>query len=960
MLLALLLVSKIFSVSVYEGEWGVQMVRLASPIQQRQAITSITGEERQRLITDNTMAQRSLSFGNYLYEYAPRIFGNPAVCIVILLLGGWKYIRVKRLLFTEIEKRNQLYALLSDCFFEYHHDKKCLNIKNTLETETPDIMKHYEFGASEWKGQAGEKFIQTITSGRDGSFEIRDFCMDGKEHWIQVIQKNLYDDQGRLSCTIGTVRFIDQEKSEFNELVNQAQRDGLTGLYNAHTFRVMTEKMLTSGREEMSGAFLLMDIDYFKRINDFYGHMHGDKAICWLASVLEEWFGPYGLLGRYGGDEFMVLLPNIAGRDELEKYCDGFCRSVRECSEAVEGKVTISAGAVLFRGFDDYDTLFQTADRALYQAKAAGRNRYVVLELEDQAKKEPGTQREHCDVAAKWLDDTAYQAILKETHMIAFEFDLVNKVQHVSPFIGEFLAGDYNGRLLSEVMVSDQVVHPEDLDKSLKFREKIGSGQDGEMVLRLKTPQGEFRWFRMAVTCLEQSGDKRVMAGVLEDIDTRMQYQEVLRHRAEIDTISGIHNKETFFEKTQERLDEMERPYFLLWFDIERFKLINSLFGSEEGNRVLKRIGDILRELALEGETYGRMGNDVFCMCVGRSRGDTVSLVNSITQKLRAYPLDFRFFLPTGIIEIEPGCRESLDVLCDRAAVAQKEIKGDYLRNYAFYKPFMGQKLNRQHELISNMEKALAEHQFQAYFQPQYDMRDGRIIGVETLARWNHPTMGMISPDEFIPMFERNGFIVELDKYIWEIACQAMRGWTDRGLPPVPVSVNVSRIHLYDAKLCDNIIGLCDRYEIPHSLLNLEITESAYTEQPQELFPIMEMLQQAGFIFAMDDFGSGYSSLNILKDIPVDIVKFDLRFLEKARKGEQVGQSILKNTIQLMNELKLSVLAEGVETEKQVSFLKEMNCFYAQGYYYARPMPLKEFEILLKEQEKEKRSEEED
>lgn len=912
-------------------------------------VTVFAGGEETTITGMAVLVQgRGLTVIDFLYEYPLQIFSVILAVAFATMLGFWKYVRTQRQLYAEIEKRNQLYELMNEHFFEYDHNTRELIMNSPLTNDPTDKVAKYDLsGLNMDVEQPGKLFFKTIRSGQDGSFEIRDLCSDGEYHWLRIIQKNFYDSQKRLKCTLGSVEIIDEVKRKIHDLVMQAQRDGLTGLYNAQTFRFMVEKALNSHQEGSLSALLLLDIDHFKKINDSFGHMHGDQAICWLADKLNAWFGPQCLLGRYGGDEFMIFLPRIDDKEQLAQECERLCNSVRRHAEDVKGGVTISLGAVYYSEPDEYDELFQNADRALYQAKAAGRNRYAVLCQADIKR----DSRNHCDVAAKWLDDTAYQAILKETHMIAFEFDLKNRIQHVSPFIGEFLAGNYDGRLLSDVMVQDDVIYHEDRDKSIKFREQINSGQDGEMVLRLKTPEGDYRWFRMAITCLDRNGDRQIMAGVLEDIDTRMQYQEVLRLRAEIDTVSGIYNKQTFFERTHHVIREAEEPLFLIWFDIERFKLINSLYGSNEGNKVLMRIGDILRESAKGKETYGRLGNDVFCMCVNRNRRDTVSLVNTIVQKLRDYPLDFRFFLPTGIIEIEPGCGESMDVLCDKAAVAQKEIKGDYLRNYAFYMPFMGEKLNRQHELISSMERALEQHQFQAYFQPQFDMRNGRIIGAETLARWEHPVLGMISPIEFIPLFEHNGFIVELDKYIWEIACRAIRRWLDSGIRPAPLSVNVSRIHLYDKELCSSIISLCDRFSIPHSLLHLEITESAYTEQPQDLFPIMEMLQQAGFVFAMDDFGSGYSSLNILKDIPVDIVKFDLRFLEKARKGEEVGQSILKNTIQLMNELNLSVLAEGVETGRQVSFLKDMNCFYAQGYYYARPMPLEEFEKLLREQD---------
>lgn len=560
-------------------------------------------------------------------------------------------------------------------------------------------------------------------------------------------------------------------------------------------------------------------------------------------------------------------------------------------------------------------------------------------------------EQNHCAVTENWLDDSSYQAILRETHMIAFEFDTVTRKQRVSPYIEKYISGNYDGRLLSDVMLEDNVIHPDDIVKSLAFREQVAAGQLGEMVIRLMTPDGEYRWFRMIMTFPKFGRKAQTLVGVLEDVNPQMQYQELLRRRAEIDPISGLWNRETFFERTQKLLEaESGTAHFLLCFDIDRFKLINKLFGNAEGDKVLRYVGDILRELALSGETFGRLCSDVFAFCVRREREDTIAIVDELAARMQRYPLAFRFFLPTGIVPVAPDCRERLNELCDWAVMAQHKIKGNYLFRYSFYEPFMGVALEREHELILNMETALDDGQVTAYFQPKYDMRSGQIIGAEALARWRHPRLGMVPPSEFIPLFERNGFVIKLDEYMWESVCRSIRGWLDQGISPVPVSVNVSRLHLYNNDFCNSVLELCAQYKVPHHLLELEITESAYTECPHELFPVMDILQQAGFIFSMDDFGSGYSSLNILKDIPVNIVKFDLQFLGESRNGEKAGQSILKNIIQLMKDLQVSILAEGVETLEQVKFLTEAGCHYAQGYYYALPMPLSDFELLLKKQ----------
>ena len=556
-------------------------------------------------------------------------------------------------------------------------------------------------------------------------------------------------------------------------------------------------------------------------------------------------------------------------------------------------------------------------------------------------------------ISGDWVEESSYQTILKETHMIAFELNTGQGKMKVSPYINEYICGNYDGRPLSDVMLEDHVIHPKDVEKALHFREQVTAGQSGEMVLRLMTPCGKYRWFRMVITCQKSGQDPLIYVGVLEDAQVQMQYQELLRYRAEIDSVSGIYNRETFFERTKKLLEaEKDRAHFLICFDIDRFKLVNKLFGNVEGDKVLHYLGGLLQELTLPGETFGRLGSDVFAACLSRNREETIALIEEIEYRMRRYPLAFRFFLPTGILPVNCGCQDSANELCDRAIMAKHKIKGDYLHPYLFYETLMSETLEREHLLIASMETALSKGQFKAYFQPKYDMRDNRIIGAEALARWEHPVLGMIAPGEFIPLFERNGFIIKLDEYIWDLVSRTIRGWIDAGITPVPVSVNVSRMHLYNKNFYSSVLTLCQKYEIPPRLLELEITESAYTEAPQELFPVIESLQQAGFVFSMDDFGSGYSSLNILKDIPVDIVKFDLLFLKGARKGETTGRNIVKNMIRLMKDLQVSILAEGVETESQVMFLKEVDCHYAQGYFYARPMPQENFEILLKENRK--------
>lgn len=376
--------------------------------------------------------------------------------------------------------------------------------------------------------------------------------------------------------------------------------------------------------------------------------------------------------------------------------------------------------------------------------------------------------------------------------------------------------------------------------------------------------------------------------------------------------------------------------------------MINELYSVTEGDKVLQYIGTVLKEICRPDETFGRLGNDVFCMCLRRTEPEMLDLVKDLENKIEEYPINFQFVLSVGILRVHHYDGQPVDLMCDQAAMAQRTVKGNYVIRYAFYDPSMGEALNREHYIAGYMRRALENGEFILFFQPKYDIPSGKMIGAEALVRWNHPVNGMISPGDFIPLFEKNGFILPLDEYVWEQTCSFMREWEDKGLELVPISMNVSRLHMHDPEFCDKIQQLSEKYEILPRLMEMEITESAYIESPQTLYSIMDRLQQSGFVFSMDDFGSGYSSLNILKDIPVNIVKIDLNFLKEARRGPAAGRAVVEGTIRLVREMGLPIIAEGVETQDQVELLLKAGCTGAQGYFYSRPMPAEDFEKLLK------------
>ena len=338
--------------------------------------------------------------------------------------------------------------------------------------------------------------------------------------------------------------------------------------------------------------------------------------------------------------------------------------------------------------------------------------------------------------------------------------------------------------------------------------------------------------------------------------------------------------------------------------------------------------------------TFGHMNADVFGVCLSYEKiEDLVAFMQGINKYVAAYPLEFDLAVVYGIYLIEDPTYH-VSEMYEYANQASKSCKEEFnIKNYAFYDSKMENDIMKEQRIVNSMRSALAREEFVIYLQPKYELQTNTIAGAEVLVRWIAPNHRMISPGDFIPIFERNGFIMNLDVYVWEKSCQLLRKWLDEGQRVLPISVNISRVSLYNPRLVEVLCGLVDKYNIPPELFQLELTESAYTTNQSSIHNMMTTLQEKGFVIMMDDFGSGYSSLNILKDLKVDVLKIDMRFLSDTEE-EARSENILAAVVRMAKWLNLPVIAEGVERKEQVLFLKGIGCEYVQGYYFARPMPV--------------------
>lgn len=413
----------------------------------------------------------------------------------------------------------------------------------------------------------------------------------------------------------------------------------------------------------------------------------------------------------------------------------------------------------------------------------------------------------------------------------------------------------------------------------------------------------------------------------------------------ETDRLTGIPNRIRFYDFTQAAIQDLRQTYAIVVFDVERLKSINDIYGITQGDEALKHVANVLKELYGEQKNYARLHSDVFAFYMTyRNKGDIIKEIEKIRKRIHANSFPFDIITKFGIYLVVDRS-VPVNLMCDRAMMAERTVKGNIMRFCAFYDEHFRDEMLRAGQIEKDMERALKDKEYVMYLQPKYRLSDNSMCGAEVLCRWEHPDKGLIPPNDFIPLFEKNGFILKLDEYMWEEACKTIRKWIDEKKEPIPISVNISRYHLQHNDLERVLMHLIDKYQLTPEMLNLEITESLFLDNPEEMNRALARLQDLGFKLEVDDFGSGFSSLNLIRNISVDTIKIDKEFLDSEIATEK-GKIVVNHTIDMAKDLHLQVIAEGVETKEHVDFLKESHCDVAQGFFFAKPMPLPEFEKM--------------
>lgn len=416
------------------------------------------------------------------------------------------------------------------------------------------------------------------------------------------------------------------------------------------------------------------------------------------------------------------------------------------------------------------------------------------------------------------------------------------------------------------------------------------------------------------------------------------------------DDLTPLNNKQYFMTRTRELLKEYpDEEFDIMCLDIEQFKMVNDSYGIPTGDRILYKIGEILEKNSESNTVIARFNADIFFITLPHQIENYQCYIDRLTSEimkcLQEIGVKIKLKICCGIYHIHD---KTLPVaaMCDRAELATENIKGQYGKNIAYYEDEIRQQMHNTLAITNKMEHAIKNSEFQIFYQPKYELESECVAGAEALVRWNNQELGFMAPSSFIPLFEQNGFITQLDMFVWKTVCKDMREWIDKGNSPFSVSMNVSRADIFNPNLQNILVNLSDKYGIDRKFLHLEITESAYTDNPEQIIKVVTSLRNEGFPIEMDDFGSGYSSLNMLAEIPIDILKLDMGFV-KNELEKPSGKGIIAFVISLAKWLNLAVVAEGVETPEQIKILNSMECNYVQGFYFEKPLCKEEFFALL-------------
>ena len=531
--------------------------------------------------------------------------------------------------------------------------------------------------------------------------------------------------------------------------------------------------------------------------------------------------------------------------------------------------------------------------------------------------------------------------------------------------LGEMLKNDYSVRYAENGAQALAMIRKNKLTLSLVILDLHMPELDGYSLLQIMRADSELRRIPVIVLTSEAGAEVKCLQLGAADFFTKpydmpdiirarvshaieLAEDSIIIHEIERDPLTGLFNKEFFFEygkRLDQQNDHMKMDALVM--DINRFRIVNELYGKHYGDLVLKKIGCSIHELVeRSGGLACRYDGNCFYVYLPH-REDLSEKLPDYIARVSELLGDRKITVRMGVYS-DDGEELDMERRFDRARLAERKLRNSYETRFNFYNAELHRKELHAERLINDMEQALAEKQFRVYYQPKYNIQGTKpvLTSAEALVRWFHPEFGMVSPGEFIPVFEKNGLIQQLDRYVWNEAAAKIAEWHRTFGFYLPVSVNVSRVDVFNPQLGDILCEIADRNGLSAENLLLEITESAYTDNSRQIIDTVSALRSRGFRIEMDDFGCGYSSLNMLTSLPIDALKLDMNFIRNICTDKK-AYKLVAIMIDIAKLLEVPVIAEGVEIREQMDLLKDLGCDIIQGYYFSKPLPAEDFDKLL-------------
>lgn len=922
-----------------------------------------------------------------------------------------KYESVILALEQERKKLSIVASMSANLIFEYDIASQTMYYTNkNAAWQSEDVMVNYaenllggDFIWYEDKKLA-ISFCQDLNAGKDDIFfELRWKFPNGQYRWIEVKAKTLKDENGKPILVLGQAADINERKQKELFWKKLSKSDSLTGLYNQNTIKKSIRKALSQKRTEETGALFIIDIDFFKQINDSYGHLFGDAVLCSVADEMKHIFPKGALLGRIGGDEFLAYIERTT-KKEAEDFAKYICFRIRNIYKEKEevGKVQISCSVGISLASEeerDYATLFSKADKALYFVKENGKGNYEVFNAE---KKYADTNEKETNEGLT-LQDISYpedEKTITTHNLLLFSIELLEKTKDTKQAVDIIL--DRVGRYFDldgialvirdekglphtqlqwtkkgmDVMEDRKVPYSrEQLAHITSLYDEFGmavirgkdTAVDGvyepniETILTLKShlddkKKGDIA-FVDAFNNREWSvEEKAVMKGLATILYSHIAKANAKKNtkRAEYlihyDAVTGLPNYTTFKDMADEiTANNPGERYTIAYSGFSNFQYVNDHFGYTTGDRILTQFGNFLLKDYRYAMVCARITGDQFvlllkCDDLEEARKEYIASCKRFCKQMKLEIGLANLVIISGISVIEDESMHRIATTIDNANMARKTIHATGETDCLAFTPELKKFMDEKIKIAANMAGALENKEFQVFLQPKMDLKSGDIVGAEALVRWQQADGTMIYPDSFIPIFEENGFITKIDFYVLRRVLEYLKERQRKGLKVIPISVNFSRRHQENPQFVTDILDLVKEYELPKELIEVEVTESVFMDNMDLLNSNVSRLKEKGIAISIDDFGSGYSSLNVLTSVPADIIKIDRVFLKDT---DQKTQNVLKYLIQMIQSMNFKVIVEGVETEEQLTMLKELNCDMVQGYYYARPMPMNLFEKFL-------------